>query len=187
MTTTSPTTRSRHVAGGFTLIELCVVLVLVGVVLALVIPRYGGFLTRGSMRSEARRLAALVRYLRHEASRSGKVHYLSFDVGRDEYSVSVDEGKGRAAEDLTQLAKPHVLAEGIRFRDVTVYGRGQKSEGRQLVAFTPRGESDEAIVHFSDYGKDRFCSLHIKPYNGRSDIYDYYYKGYTEVQHERRF
>jgi len=158
------------------------VLVLIGVILVVVMPRYGGILTRGSMRSEARRLAALVRYLRHEAARTGRVHYLNFEVGRDEYWVSVGEGRGRAAEEATQLAKPHVLAEGVRFKDVTVYGRGKKSEGKQAVGFFPRGESDEAIVHFSDYAKGRFCTLHIKPYSARSDIYDYYYEGYTQLR-----
>jgi Tfp pilus assembly protein FimT len=159
-------------------------MVLIAVVLALVLPRYGGILIRGGMRSEARRLAAAVRYLRHEASRTDKTHYLTFDLSTDSYAVTIDEGKGRPVEESTHLAKAHVLAEGIRFKDVMVYKRGQRSEGKQVVGFYPKGESDEAIVHFSDYAKGRFCTLHIKPYNGRSDIYDYYYKGYREVYHK---
>jgi prepilin-type N-terminal cleavage/methylation domain-containing protein len=183
----SPTTRNRSPARGFTLIELCVVLVIISLVLAIAIPHYGGFLTRGTMRSEARRIAALARYLISEASRSGNVYYLNFDVAKGRYWVTVGGGRGRPMEERTQLTKVRVLPGGIAFKDVAIAGRAGKSQGRNTIAFYPRGESDEAIVHFSDYGGKQFCSLHIKPYNGRSVTYDYYFKGYKEVYHKRMF
>lgn len=172
---TSPTTRnSRH---GFTLIELCVVLVIVAVVLAIAIPRYGGFITRGTMRSEARRISALARYLSREASRSGNVYRLDFDVDTDSYRVTVGAARGRPVEENTHLTRPRLLPDGIRFKDVAILWRAGKSHDKQTVAFYPKGENDEAIVHFSDYGRKRLYSLHIKPYAGRSVIYDYYFTG----------
>lgn len=181
---TSPTTQNRSPARGFTLIELCVVLVIISLILAVAIPRYGGFMTRGTMRSEARRLAALARYLRSEASRSGSVYYLNFSVEKGTYWVTVAGGRGRPVEERTHLTRPRPLPEGIRFKDVAIVGRAGKSQGRQMVAFYPKGESDEAIIHFSDYGRKQFYSLHIKPYSGRSVIYDYYFKGYKEIYHK---
>lgn len=151
--------------------------VIIAAAIAILLPRTTGFLARGGMRSEARRLAALARYLRHEASRSGKTHYLTFDLGADTYWVTVDEGRGRPAEARTPLGGAHVLADGVRLRDVTVHGRGRRSSGRQQIAFTPKGECDEAIVHFSDWRRGRVFSLHIKPYFGRSDIYEHDFRG----------
>lgn len=181
---TSPTTQSRSPARGFTLIELCVVLVIISLILAIAIPRYGGFMTRGTMRSEARRLAALVRYLSSEASRSRNVYHLNFALDEGRYWVTVAGGRGRPAEVRTHLTKPRPLPEGIKFKDVAIVGRAGKSRGRNMVAFYPKGESDEAIVHFSDYGGKQFYSLHIKPYSGRSVIYAYYFKGYKEIYHK---
>ena len=49
--TISRTTSARR---GFTLIELAVALLIVALVVAIALPRYGGMLTRGGLRSEAR-------------------------------------------------------------------------------------------------------------------------------------
>lgn len=178
--TISQTTKSNRTRRAFTLIELCVVLVLIAVLVTIALPHYGGFLTRGSMRSEARRMAALARYLSSEARRSGLVHQLNFDVGHDEYWVTVNAGKAKPVDATSPLAEPRVLAEGIRFKDVMVLGVGQKSMGVQRVAFYPTGENDEAIVHLTDYDKKLSYSLHIKPYNGRTESFDYYYRGYRK-------
>ncbi|MCX6356819.1 MAG: prepilin-type N-terminal cleavage/methylation domain-containing protein, partial [Candidatus Aureabacteria bacterium] len=102
--TTSPTTNDLP-RRGFTLIELCVVLILIGLTLTLALPRYGGFLIRGGMRSDARRISALARYLSCEASRTGRTHYIDFEVGKDEYRVTVDAGGHRAKEAAGALAE----------------------------------------------------------------------------------
>ena len=180
----SPTTRNSGPARGFTLIELCVVLVIISVILAVAIPRYSGFMTRGTMRSEARRIAALVRYLSRESSRSGNVYHLYFDVDKDSYRVAVSAGRGRPVEESTQLTRPRSLPDGIRFKDVAVLWRAGKSQERKTVTFYPKGENDEAIVHFSDFGKKQAYSLYIKPYAGRSVIYDYDFKGYKAIYHK---
>ena len=151
-------------------------MVIVALVIAIALPRYSGMLTRGSMRSEARRLAAAARYLSSEAARTGRAHYLNFDVGHDTYWVTVDEGGGRPVEESTHLTRRYLLSEGVMIRDVTVLGRGQKSRGTQRIGFFARGENEEAIVHLGDYAKSRSYSLHLKPYGGRTAFYDYDYK-----------
>lgn len=161
---------------GFTLIELCVVLVLVALVLSITLPRYGGILTRGTLRSEARRLSAAARYLSSEAARTGRTHYLNFDVGKDTYWVTADEGGGKPVEQTGPLAESYVLTDGFLFKDVTMPGKGQKSRGMQRIGFYAHGENDEAVVHLADFAKKRNYSLHLKPYGGRTEIFDYYYK-----------
>lgn len=152
------------------------VLVLVALVLTITLPRYGGMLTRGTLRSEARRLSAAARYLSSEAARTGRTHYLNFDVGKDTYWVTADEGGARPVEQTAPLAEPYTLTDGFLFRDVTVPGKGRKSRGTQRIGFFAHGENDEAIVHLADYAKKRTYSLHLKPYGGRTEIYDHYYK-----------
>lgn len=178
--TISPTTRNRPRLG-FTLIELCVVLLLISLVVAILLPRYGGLFARSTIRSEARRLSSMVRYLRSEAVRTGKIHYLNFDIDDNSYWVAVWEGRGRPLEERTQLAKRRELPDSVRLKDVSIVYRAGKFHGRSQMAFYPGGASDEAIVHFAGGGAKRSeYSLHIKPFYSRSDMYDYYFKGYKK-------
>ena len=168
--TISRTTSARR---GFTLIELAVALLIVALVVAIALPRYGGMLTRGGLRSEACRLAAAARYLSSEAARTGRAHYLNLDVGGDSYWVTVDEGGRRQAELSTALARPHLLAPGILIRGVEVVGRGGgRSRGTRRIGFFARGENEEAVLRLGDQARRRSCSIHLKPYGGRTAVYD---------------
>lgn len=175
--------RRWRASAGFTLIELGVVLILLSIACAIAIPRYGAFLVRGTMRSEARRLAGLAKYLSNEASRTRKPHYINFDVSRDKYWVTVDEGKGRPVKESTHLSRPRTVSGGVKISDVTVRGRGKRRHGRHRVGFYAKAENDEAIIHFTDTSRDASCSLYIKPYCGMTQIYDYHFKGYRESFH----
>lgn len=65
---------------GFTLLELSVVLALLGAILLTAIPRLS-FFEETAFRSDARKVAALIRRL-DDSSASGKSYYrLSFDIG----------------------------------------------------------------------------------------------------------
>jgi hypothetical protein len=137
------------------------------------------------MRSEARRLAAVARYLSHEASRTGQTHYLNIGVRKNEYWVTVASGRRRAREESTIMTRRYALADNIRFKDVVVYAGGKKQQGTQVIGFYPKNTNDEAIIHFAGARGDKSAySLHIKPYAGRSKMYDYYYRGYKEKHYK---
>src|SRR5438105_2523939 len=61
--------------GGFTLLELSVVLFIIGLLVTIALPRLGD-LSGARLESSARRLAALVRYLGGEAAFSGRLYRL---------------------------------------------------------------------------------------------------------------
>src|SRR5262249_33877362 len=73
---------------GFTLLELSLVLFILGLLVAVVVPRLGDL--RGArLESSARRLAALVRYLNGEAAFSSQLYRLNYDLDKQAYWVSV--------------------------------------------------------------------------------------------------
>ncbi|HET6489034.1 MAG TPA: prepilin-type N-terminal cleavage/methylation domain-containing protein, partial [Syntrophales bacterium] len=67
---------------GYTLIEISVVIVLVGVILLMAIPRVRDTITNDRMRSAARHLSGAARELKANAVREQVDHYLHLDLDR---------------------------------------------------------------------------------------------------------
>jgi general secretion pathway protein H len=66
-------------ARGFTLLELLIVLVVMGIMLAVAGPRIGKALTGLSIKTTARKVAAAMRYARSRAVSSGQAYNVVFD------------------------------------------------------------------------------------------------------------
>jgi len=78
--------RARGIRGGFTLVEILAVVVILGIASAIVIPQIG---TRDDMRvkAAARTLIADLIYAQNLAISTGQVVYVRFDVAGNSYSV----------------------------------------------------------------------------------------------------
>src|SRR5260370_7141893 len=81
----SPRRFARN-SGGFTLLELAVVMMIMGMVILLAIPYLGG-LGNAQLKSEARRLASRANYLYQEAAAQKVMLRLVFDLDGDGYFV----------------------------------------------------------------------------------------------------
>ena len=64
---------------GFTLVELAVVLVLVGLLLGLVLPRLPG-VGEDRLEATARRISGMTRHIYNEAALTGQEHLIRFDL-----------------------------------------------------------------------------------------------------------
>ncbi len=79
---------NRNPRAGFTLIEVTLVIVIIGILLSVVAPRFPE-LGSSRLKSTTRRLAAQISYLYDEAALRGRVYRLRADLDRDFYTVSV--------------------------------------------------------------------------------------------------
>ena len=77
-------TRIRNRAPGFTLIELAVVLFIMGLMMLIAMPYFGGF-QEAQLKSEARRLASRINYLYQEAGAQKILLRLTFDIDNNSY------------------------------------------------------------------------------------------------------
>src|SRR5712692_4028505 len=78
--------RSRC-ARGFTLLELAIVMFIMGLVMLIAMPYFGGF--QGSqLKSEARRLASRTNYLYEEAGAQKVLLRLTFDLDHNGYRIT---------------------------------------------------------------------------------------------------
>ena len=83
---------------GFTLVELAVVIVVLGVMLSLVIPRLGE-LGEANLKRSARHLTGMIRFLRDDSQAKKAVYRLRFDIQGGHYWAEVltplsDQGRG---------------------------------------------------------------------------------------------
>lgn len=158
-------------AAGFTLLELAIVLFIIGLVMTIAMPYFGG-LQGAQLRSEARRLASRVNYLYQEAGAQKVLLRITFDLDHNAYSISrldpfalkpafMPEG-GPAGVNVT-------LPAGVRLRDVWVEGAGIFRRGAVSSQFYPGGSVDATVVHLAD-DKGTVLTLAINSFSGRVAI-----------------
>lgn len=146
----------RRLSNGFTLIEMLVVLVIVGIVVTMI----GVNLApdpRQALETEAQRLALLLQQARDEAMTSGT--RIAFSAEKQEYRfwqapTRVPEKPGEAARTWQphpdqELYKPRTLAGSIRVDELSI---NQQPVDKQLqkIIFTPSGMMLPFRVTLSD-------------------------------------
>jgi prepilin-type N-terminal cleavage/methylation domain-containing protein len=141
--------RPRDRSSGFTLLELCVVLLILGIAVSFVAPRLRDPDTL-ALTSTAARLATTARYLYDEAAYQRLPMRLNFDLDHQTYFVTVLGGDPDAPEFVpvdTLLARPQSLPDAVAFADVVLPALGTVTEGTVFAQFSPDGWSDPLVVH----------------------------------------
>jgi type II secretory pathway pseudopilin PulG len=152
---------------GFTLLELAVLLLIIGLVLAIAMPRFRAF-QGAELRSESRRLAARSHYLYEEAGAQKVLLRLNLDLNRNTYFVtrldpwapspSFVPEKGPAGGVVS-------ISADVRLRDVWVEGGGLFRNGIVGCQFYPNGIADAAVIHLLSR-KGEVITLGIDPSSG---------------------
>lgn len=161
---------------GFTLIELTIVIVVLGIMLTLIIPRLGE-LGEANLKRSARHLTGMIRFLHDEAQAKKDRYRLRFDVTEGRYwtekwtilnlSDRIAEYKRYSSEMGTEGS----LSGRTTFRDVKVASHLDDP----YIEFTPDGWVEHALIHLRD-GEDRDFTLLVNPLTGNTELRE----GYVE-------
>lgn len=155
--------------GGFTILELVVLIAVIGLALAIALPRLAG-LERAALKSDAGRLSTLLRYAGESAATKRLYYKVSFDI--ENGSIIVE--RSHDGRDFSPGAdiRGFDLSSGVVLRDLVVEGLGKIESGTVSVVFTPLGAFEEFSVHL-EAGEDRF-TVKFNPYSGRPDVVEGY-------------
>jgi prepilin-type N-terminal cleavage/methylation domain-containing protein len=156
---------------GYTLIELIVVIVLIGMVLSFAAPRLRHTVLEDPLKAAAREMIGLIHTLRNEAVRKQQAHALYVDVNANRFwavnaSMTPDE-QGLAREKARDLP-PEVLV-----RDVWIKGEGKFAEGEARIVFTPKGYTQSSAIHLRSQ-TDKEITLALSPFMGKVTVVDKY-------------
>ena len=171
---TSPTSTSnerRRREGGFTLIEIGLVLLIIATVVALVVPRFRDP-SRQELQSQTRKLAATFRFLQEEAILNGRVYSINFDLDQQRYFVTeADVGDDAGFTQTTGiLSRDVTLPSTVQIADVdTPQSGGKLYQGVALAHFFPDGFVEPTAVHLQN-GQEFYTLYVANSLTGRAHI-----------------
>jgi general secretion pathway protein H len=153
---------------GFTLIELVVVIVVLGVMIGLVIPTMGE-MTGANLRRSTRHLTGMIRFLRDDAQAKKAVYRLRFDIQGGHYwaeALTVTSEETAEFKRLPSAISTEASLSGqTTFRDV----KAGSHPDDPYILFTPDGWVEKAFIHLRD-GDDKDYTLIVKPLTGDTEL-----------------
>jgi general secretion pathway protein H len=142
--------RATYGTAGFTLLEVTLVLLILAIAIGVVVPKLRNT-DRARLESHVRKLAVMVRFLRHEAILNGRTYRLNYSIDEASYWVTSADGDDEASTFTPEegvLAKPVVFPEPITFADLVLPDTfGQIQEGAGFTDFYPDGYVDLTLMH----------------------------------------
>jgi prepilin-type N-terminal cleavage/methylation domain-containing protein len=161
---------------GFTLVELAMVILVIGMVGAFAVPRVVGVLERQQLRQTVNVVRGFVRYLQAHAAFTKRVYRLVFDLDRQVLSVCYLTADGCQREATREL-RDYALPGAVRILDV-VSPQGQKiREGVAATHFHPTGLAEPSTIHLEGDNK-QWVTVIIVPLAGGVRVVE----GYVEPE-----
>ena len=142
------TGRGSEPAGGFTLLELIVVILLLSILLGFAIPAFQAGGVAGSKDSAARELLHSIKKLKIAALNRQSIHKLHLDLNANRMWVTREDKAASPATPSPQSER--ILAKDIRIAHVRFPDNREVRSGEVVIAFYPQGYSDRAIIRLTD-------------------------------------
>jgi len=180
---TAAATRRRR--GGFTFLELAVVVTIMGILMTITFPRFSSIFSKATLGGMARRLAGTMAYLRNAAAKEGRSFFLNLDLDNEEYRAKVinPEAAVSVIDYETAVDDEYIysdfkdafvgrtrLPRKIYFSKVMLGDGSEVSDGMVMIEFRPDGTANEAAIYLTD-PKGRVYTVYLEHYNGQARVY----------------
>jgi prepilin-type N-terminal cleavage/methylation domain-containing protein len=155
---------------GFTLLELMVVMLLVSIVLAISIPKFGGGAFQDPVKKLSRWMINTVRTLRSTAIQQQKTQSLVIDLSNRRMWIvneAMDEKTAQDAASNSALTVPDV----VQRMDVQFPQQERISTGTAEVRFYPTGYSDQVLIHLETDDDEKITYM-VEPLLPKVKIFD---------------
>ncbi|AQQ71387.1 type II secretion system protein H [Limihaloglobus sulfuriphilus] len=135
----------KHKTGGFTLLELILVMVILSTVLAMAAPSLSGFFSGRQLRWSAEHVVMLTRYAHTQSIHQSRIYRLSFDLNQRQYRLSSLD-RGEYVDQDEQLKSRFNISEGIELE----FDNFDRDGSLYFIEFTPEGYCRQCRIEFRD-------------------------------------
>jgi len=156
--------------GGFTLLELIVVVALMGIMLAFTIPRFHETLFLDDAKTGSRWIVAKIQALKEASIRNQKNYSLHIDLDSEKFWETDSSMPAEEIEAAALNAKS--LPDGLKITDIEFPMHGKISSGQTDITFYKNGYSDKAMIHVQD--GEEYESYLIEPFLSGVTRYEMY-------------
>lgn len=174
----------RHRPSGFTLFEMLMVVILLGLVSLIAFRPLDGLRPKTRLEAAARDLATTIRNAREQAILTSSHSGLRFDIDKGEYWIVLGdpEGRGRSffvesSDGLQEFGRQALtrqrLPEGVDFQDLQFTEGSLYSSGLVGIEITPLGVFSEFLVHLRNE-KETALTVHLNGIIGITEFYEGY-------------
>jgi prepilin-type N-terminal cleavage/methylation domain-containing protein len=157
--------------GGFTLIELTMVILLITMFLSLTVPRLGDSVLKDSLKSSSRKMIGYITELRNMAIRDNIDYYLSLDIDSNRLWVEPAVTDVEDREDVQERA--YTFPEEVRIIDILFRDEGEKTSGITSIRFTSEGYIRPSIIHLGSKDGRKFTFV-LRPFLGKVELMEDY-------------
>jgi len=157
-------------SGGYTLIELSIVVFLIGLMLLIAVPKVRETLFTDPLSSATRRLVGATRELRSLAVRDQVDQILEVNLDQRSYWVYSADMTPEKKEELKTRASR--LPGEVKFADIYIAGKDKKTAGDASIRFFSRGYTDPAVIHLAE--GERFMTLVLHPFVNTVETHEKY-------------
>jgi len=149
---------------GFTLLEMMMVLVLMGLLTALTLPLFSGTMTQLEMRKTVQEMVSVVRHAREKAVLEQAPQWVGLDLMEDYYWLE----EGYADEEIGSVPEGEKFSSLPRQVDLKHFewmGGGKESE-RAWIQFYPDGSSSGGSITLVNRSGNRAARISLNPFTG---------------------
>lgn len=157
---------------GFTLLELSLVILVIGMLLSLALPNIGVHKAKIEKEREIEKISQTIKSLYDLSQVQTEEVFMSFDIeGNSIRSFSLN------GEEREYLLPEQKLGSFLKIQDIITFEGEKIASGEVPIKFNPNGFIEPAVIHFADKDSN-FYTLSINPLTGQSRVE----KGYIEEE-----
>jgi len=156
--TTGPSADRRGLRGGFTLLELILVMVIICTVLAMAAPSLRGFFASRQTTDAAAQMVALAQYARAQATAQGTTYRLNVDTQAGKYWLT-SQTAGAFVALPSEFGRVFLLPEGTRAE----WESPAEASAQGWVAFYADGRSDTAEIQLTGRQGEKVTVACVSP------------------------
>jgi len=162
---------------GFTLVEMLVIMVLIGLLLGLALPRFGGLGETEKLRAATRLLVGQILEAHSQSVTGARPYYLCLDLEGARIWLALK--RAEKTEEISPEISSVTLPSGTGFKDVIHSNGGMFKEGVVTFAFWPNGGNEPGTIHLENNSGEEM-TIFLRPFLGQTEIHQGYLREEVE-------